>query len=83
MNPRIKAVEYRDKYRLMLTFESGELKEFNLLPYLHYPVYESLKDESFCSKARVFNGTVVWDDTIDFDPDTMYLESKSLATSGL
>ena len=81
MNPRVTAVEYKSKYKLLLTFENSELKEFNLSPYLHYPVFELLNDESFCSKAKVFNGTVAWDDTIDFDPDTLYLESKILATA--
>jgi Protein of unknown function (DUF2442) len=81
MNPRVTAVEYKSKYKLILTFENSELKEFNLMPYLHYPVFESLKDEFFCGKAKVFNGTVVWDDVTDFDPDTLYLESKTLATA--
>ena len=82
MNPRITAVEYKSKHKLILTFENGEVKEFDLSSYLHYPVFESLNDEAFCRKAKVFNGTVVWDDTTDFDPDTLYLESKSLATTG-
>ena len=81
MNPRVIAVEYKSKHKLILTFENRELKEFNLTPYLHYPVFESLNDESFCSKAKVFNGTVVWDETTDFDPDTLYLESRSLAAA--
>lgn len=81
MNPRIKEVEYKSRYRLVLTFENGEVKEFDVTPYLQYPVFESLNDESFCSKVRVFNGTVVWDDVTDFDPDTLYLESKILATA--
>jgi Protein of unknown function (DUF2442) len=81
MNPRVTTVEYKSKYKLIITFENNEVKEFNLSPYLHYPVFELLNDESFCNKARVFNGTVVWDDVTDFDPDTLYLESKFLATA--
>ena len=81
MNPRIKEVNYKSKFKLILTFENDEVKEFDLSPYLHYPVFEALSDESFCSQAKIFNGTVAWDDTIDFDPDTLYLESKSLASA--
>ena len=80
MNPGIKEVEYKSNHKLILTFQNGEVKEFDLSPYLHYPVFKSLHDESFCSKAKVFNGTVVWDEITDFDPDTLYLESKTLAT---
>lgn len=81
MNPRVTDVEYKSQYKLILTFENGEMKEFSLLPYLQYPVFDLLNDESFCRKAKVFNGTVVWDDITDFDPDTLYLESKTLATA--
>lgn len=78
MNPRIKTVKYKSPYKLILSFTNGENKEFDISPYLSYPVYESLKDESFCSKVKIFNGTAIWNEEIDFAPDTLYLESKSL-----
>ncbi|MBS1533068.1 MAG: DUF2442 domain-containing protein [Bacteroidetes bacterium] len=78
MNPRIAAVEYQSPYKLILTFTNKEVKEFDFSDYLSYPVYQGLKDEGYCSKARVFNGTVIWDEFTDFDPDTLYLESKPL-----
>lgn len=81
MNPRIISVVYKSKYKLLLTFSNKEIREFDFSSYLHYPVYQILKDEIFCQKAKVFNGTVVWNNEIDFDPDTLYLESKSLATA--
>jgi hypothetical protein len=78
MNPRVSAVEYQSPYTLILTFKNREVKEFSFSNYINYPVYEKLKDESYCRKARVFNGTVIWDEFTDFDPDTLYLESKPL-----
>jgi hypothetical protein len=78
MNPRVSSVQYQSPYKLILTFSNKEVKEFDFGQYLHYPVYEVLKDESYCRKARIFNGTVIWDDFTDFDPDTLYLESKPL-----
>lgn len=80
MNPRVKFVQYKHNYKLELTFENGEVKEFDLTPYLNYPVYNSLKNELYCSKVKVFNGTVVWDDDTDIDPDRLYIESKQLNT---
>jgi len=80
MNPRVTNVKYEFPYKLILSFTNGELKEFNFSSYLNYPVYEVLKDEAFCKKAKVFNGTVIFDDITDFDPDTLYLESKRLVT---
>jgi len=81
MNPRVSLVQYQSPYILILTFANNEIREFDFKPYLDYPIYEALKDENYCRKARVFNGTVIWDDFIDFDPDTLYLESKSLAAA--
>ena len=78
MNPRVLLVKYHNPYKLILTFTNNEVKEFDFSSYLNYPVYRILKDESFSNKARVFNGTVIWDETTDFDPDTLYLESKPL-----
>ena len=75
MNLRVLAVQYKKPYKLVLTFTNEEIKEFDFSNYLVYPVYKALKDESYCSKVRVVNGTVAWDDVIDFDPDTLYLES--------
>jgi Protein of unknown function (DUF2442) len=79
MNPRVSLVQYQSPYKLILTFTNKEVKEFNFVNYLKYPVYIALNDETYCRKARVFNGTVVWDDSTDFDPDTLYIESKPLA----
>ena len=78
MNPRVKQVEYKSKYKLILTFENDEVKEFDFSAYLEYPVYCPLIDESFSATAGVYNGTVVWSDDIDFDPDRLYLESRTL-----
>ena len=78
MNSRISAVQYEPPHKLILTFTNKEVKEFNYSSYLDYPVYEVLKDESYSKKARVLNGTVVWDEATDFDPDTLYLESRPI-----
>ena len=75
MNPRAKNIFYKSPYNLIVTFTNGEVKKFDLKPYLNYPVYEELKNESYCSRAKVQNGTVVWNDEIDLDPDRLYLES--------
>jgi Protein of unknown function (DUF2442) len=80
MNPRVSLVKYQSPHKLILTFTNKEVKEFDFENYLSYPVYKPLNDEAYCKKAKVFNGTVVWDDSTDFDPDTLYLDSKSVAS---
>jgi hypothetical protein len=78
MSPKAKSVQYRKSHLLLVVFASGEEKIFDLKPYLEYPVYEKLKQEAYCAKAKVQNGIVVWDDETDLDPDRLYLESEPL-----
>ena len=78
MNPRAKNILYKSPYNLIVTFTNGEVKKFDMRPFLDYPVYEDLKNETYFSKARVQHGTVVWDEEIDIDPDRLYLESENL-----
>lgn len=61
-----------------IEFSNGEVRSFNLKPYLIFPIYEKLSDEAVCAKASVENGIVVWDEETDFDPDRLYLESDPL-----
>jgi Protein of unknown function (DUF2442) len=81
MNPRVTIVQYENPYKLLLTFTNKEVKKFDFAKYLSYPVYEVLKDEAYSKKAKVYNGTVIWDDSVDFDPDTLYIESNPLAAA--
>ena len=78
MNPRIREVLAHDDYTLTLTFSTGETRDFDLKPYLGYPVFEPLQDIGFFKLARAAHGTVVWPKDIDFDPDTLFLESRMI-----
>jgi hypothetical protein len=76
MNPRVSAVAARDNFALLLTFNNGEVRHFEMTPYLGYPAFEPLRQVSFFKLARASHGTVAWPQNIDFDPDTLYLESQ-------
>lgn len=78
MNPRVQKVLCKDKSHLIVTFNNGEVKLFDMQPYFEYPVFNDLKDVAFFNRAHVLHGTVVWSADIDFDPDTLYIEGKSL-----
>lgn len=75
MNPKAVNVIYQKPYKLLITFDDHDQRIFNLKPYLEFPVYQPLKDESFCSNVKMENGIVFWNDEIDMDPDRLYLES--------
>jgi len=78
MNPRARSVVYESPYKIIIRFINEEVKIFDLKPYLNYPIYQPLQNESFCLKAKVGDGIVFWNDEIDIDPDRLYLESKNL-----
>ena len=76
MNPRITAVTAHDDHTLSLTFTNGEIRHFDITPYLCYPAFEPLRQVTFFKLARASHGTVSWPNEIDFDPDTLYLEGR-------
>jgi len=77
MNPRVKDVKPTDDYKLILTFTNGEVKVFDVTPYLDKGFFKQLKDKSYFKSVKPFMDTVQWKNGQDFCPDTLYLESKS------
>ena len=78
MNPYVKTLQFKDDYCLLLTFENGEKRLFDLKPYLEKPVFGRLKNGTLFKTARVVSGSVEWQGEIDLSYDTLYLESKAI-----
>lgn len=76
MNPRVKRVSPKQGRYLELEFTNCERRLFDVKPYLAKVIFSDLKEERVFNTARIFNGTVVWDNELDFCPDTLYLESE-------
>ncbi len=68
----VKTVEAMKNYGLMLVFNNGEHKYFDMRPYLQVPVFRCLENSGFFSLARVDYGTVTWPGDIDIAPETLY-----------
>ena len=76
MNPRVIMVQPQKDYSLILEFENGEKKVFDVKPYLEIGIFNELKNiNTFVSVKPVF-GTIQWPNGQDFCPDTLYLESE-------
>ena len=73
------SVEAVADYGLLLTFNSGERRHFDMRPYLQYPVFRRLENPAYFLLARVDYGTVVWPGDIDIAPETHYDRSIPLA----
>ncbi|MCI0554434.1 MAG: DUF2442 domain-containing protein [Anaerolineae bacterium] len=75
MNPYVKSVQPQENYCLLLTFENGEKRIFDLKPYLDKGVFMRLQNEALFKTARVVSGSVEWYGEIDLSYDTLYLSS--------
>jgi hypothetical protein len=78
MNPRVVSVKPRTGYQLELTFQNGEVKRFDMTPYLSIGIFEELSNERVFRSAHASLGSVAWDNGADLCPDTLYLESKPM-----
>lgn len=73
MTPDVIKVEAAADFSLMAEFETGEVRCFDMRPYLEYPAFAPLKEPGLFMRAHVEHGTVVWNNDIDLSPDTLYL----------
>ncbi|MCO5252689.1 MAG: DUF2442 domain-containing protein [Candidatus Kapabacteria bacterium] len=78
MNPRAIKVEPKDEYKLLLEFENGERKVYDMRKFLDFGIFKELKDVNYFKKVRIEFGTVAWPNEQDICPDTLYLDSTSI-----
>jgi hypothetical protein len=76
MNPRVSNVQPQQNYFLLITFDNGEVKRFDVNPYLEIGIFKELKDMSVFNSVKPFLGSVQWSNGVDLCPDTLYLDSK-------
>ncbi len=79
MNPRVKKVTPSDDFTIEITFDNGEVKVFDMKPYLEIGVFKELKNISEFKTVKVSLGSIQWRNGQDLCPDTLYLESKRAA----
>lgn len=76
--PRPVSVSATENYSLNVTFNNGEIRRFDVSPYLAYPAFEALKSRSLFAQARVAHNTVVWSEDVDIAPESLYLENTEI-----
>lgn len=67
-------------YQLILTFANGEVRQFDMKPYLELGIFKELKKLSLFNTVKVSFDTVEWDNEADMDPEILYTESKAVKT---
>lgn len=78
MNPRVSQVEPLSAYRLLLSFNNGEERIFDMTPYLSKGIFTSLQDPAYFNAVRAIGGSIAWPDEQDLCPDTLYELSSSV-----
>ena len=74
----VKAVKPLENYLLLLTFENGEIRQFDMKPYLDFGIFRELKDMELFNTVKTGFDTIEWDNEADFDPEILYLKSQEL-----
>ena len=59
-------------YMLEVTFSSGEVRLFDVKPYLDKGIFTKLQDENFFNQAYVDYDTVCWPGNLDIAPETLF-----------
>jgi hypothetical protein len=70
-----KQVKTLPEFRLLITFENGEEKIFDVRPYLGKGVFRELKDLNLFNRAKISFDAVEWPNGADLCPETLYRES--------
>ena len=74
----IKEAKPLQNYELLLTFDTGEKKIYDVKPLINsLPLFSKLSDNDIFRKVYVdkIMDTVAWDENTDICPDSLYEES--------
>ena len=83
MNPRVETVKPNPDYTLTITFTNGEIKLFDVKPYLDKGFFQKLKEKGEFYSVHPFPGSIQWRGGQDFCPDTLYEEGITIADENL
>lgn len=83
MNPRVVVVSPRPDYTLELTFTNGEVRIFDVTPYLNIGIFRELQDLRNFNSVRPVLGSIQWRNGQDLCPDTLYLDSVPVPVAEL
>ena len=84
MSPKVIKVEPLENYQLRLTFSNGEVRCFDVTPYLDKGIFTELKNLEYFRQVKISFSSVQWLHEQDFSRDTLYLlseQEESVVTS--
>lgn len=76
MSPKVVKVQALKEYTLRLFFDNGEVRHFDVSPYLDKGIFKELRNVHYFNQVKPSFGGVNWPHEQDFGPDTLFLESN-------
>lgn len=76
MRPRAIDVKPLDNYVLLITFDNGEVKTFDVKPYLSHKAFIDLKNLNLFKTVKIAGLSIEWCNVADICPDELYYNSK-------
>jgi hypothetical protein len=74
LQPKLTKVEPMDNMRLRLSYETGEIKIFNVEPYIEGSWFEELRDTAYFKSVHLLpgGGGIEWGNGQDIAPHELY-----------
>jgi hypothetical protein len=78
MSPTVIKVKPEQGYFLTLNFSNGEVRRFDLNPYLDKGIFKELKNLSKFNSVRLDGLSITWENEAALCPDTVYFGSVKI-----
>ena len=78
LRPTVTKAIPRDDYNLLLEFNNGEKKSFDVKPYIKGSWFGMLKDTVYFSRIKTNGFSIEWPDGQDICPDDLYFNSVAI-----
>lgn len=78
MRPKAIDVKPLKNYMIEVVFDNGEIKIFDVKPYLKFKLFEELEDENKFKKVKIAGLSIEWENGADICPDELYNNSKKI-----
>ncbi len=78
MYPAVKEVRPGIDFTLLLTFDNGDKRKFDMKPYLEKGIFRELNDVAKFNTVHVSFDTIEWENEADFDPEVLFTKSEKI-----
>lgn len=78
LRPTVINATAKDDYKVLLEFDNGEKRMFDVKPYIKGSWYGKLSDKPYFSTVKSNGFNIEWMDGQDICPDDLYYNSVSI-----